>query len=110
MPEEKYLEYCSKCIEYPFSRNPWCDLCYQKNGERPTAFWGLTDGDVRFFYKCDCGYETPRDISKSQAFSETVVEHFITDHKMHVSDAKLKIVEVMKKTVISKYLVQNPQQ
>lgn len=108
MSDEKYVGYCFRCIEFPVSGNSWCTLCYKSDEEKPTGFWGLTDGNRRFFYKCECGFETPRDITKSQAFDEILVDHFFTDHKMHIQDAQKATLEILKKEVISKYLVSNP--
>jgi len=111
MVAEKYPGYCSRCVEYPPANNTWCTLCYQSNpDERPNAFWGLDDGGLRFAYRCECGYKTPRDVSKSQAFAEILVDHFLDMHKMHIQDALKKVsLDIMPKEVIRRYIVPNPE-
>lgn len=112
MPE-KYVGYCSRCVEFPHFNEkdhlfkPWCTLCYERDNEEPTAFW--SKGKLgRFSFKCQCGYETSKDIMTSPEFDQALIDHFFDDHKMHIQDAQKATIEILNKEVVSKYLIPKP--
>lgn len=134
MPDEKYLGYCLRCADFPpkfkdkeISSNlcykPWCTLCYQKDGDEPTAF-GEKGTSGRFSYKCDlkvakkiigpikrkkiCDWASPVDITKTQDFNKSLMEHLQTAHGMNFQDANRETLPIMRKQVVDKYLVPNP--
>ncbi len=125
MPDEKYVGYCSRCADYPpffqdieisinLLYNPWCLFCDKKIKGDPTSFWPKGKID-RFFYKCECGWETPimneqkKIIDTSPEFGQVLVDHFFYDHKMYISDALIMTGHISSKEVISKYLIPNPE-
>jgi len=127
MPREKYPPYpgyCRMCVEFPPSRaipptefpftkslvyNPWCTLCYWKGGNDkiPTGFWKIGDEGDRFFYRCECGGETPRGIINLSEFNEILKSHFMIEHGLGITDALEKSVKPSKEVVVLKYLVPN---
>jgi len=135
--DEKYNGFCLRCVDYPpyfrdFSDkpislellyNPWCTLCYKKRGKEPTAFWEKGDPD-RFYHYCDpkkltspikrkkkvCGWEPPKDIQTSPEFDKVLIEHLVTVHGMNRQHAMIETSHIMRKQVINKYLVPNPEE
>jgi hypothetical protein len=98
--------------------------CKKGNGE-PRLFWRKGKhiwpffGHARFFYKCEqivtkhigpikirkrCGWKASRSIERSMDFDAAFVDHY-TKHGMYISAAHKETLDMLRREVISKYLL-----